>query len=284
MSEIQSQTPQAARELEALLALLDDETPAVREGVAARLGCYGGDISEWLASRGKPLSAKERSLLSSLLAPPRRAELERDWLAPSGGAAAMSDDWEAFEAMLRLISDFLHDGISIRQPLSDALDLLADEAADHGVMSAEDLRSFLFAKGRFKANQRDSSDPRNLDLAWAIDTGHSNPLGLCLIYLLVARRLGHEVEAVDFPGHFLCRIHREGYPIIIDCHDHGRQHLQSTLLENPDLDRRERAVLRQSAHPGMVMRRLLEDLADDLDVNGRGEDASLVRRLGETLD
>jgi hypothetical protein len=277
------QAPPTPEELESLVRLLDDETPEVRQGVAARLAQFGGDVSEWLAERKVKLAERERGLLSEMLGAARRAELEREWLAPSGGAEAMGEDWEGFEAMLRLVSDFLHDGVSIRQPLSDALDLLAEEAAEHGVMSAEDLRVFLFVQERLGANGDQGGDPRNLDLAWVIDSGRSNPLGLVLVFVLVGRRLGFEIEAVDFPGHFLCRIHREGFPVIIDCHDHGRQHLQSTLLESPDLDRAERAVLRQAAHPGRVMLRVLEGAASCLIEAGRDEDAALVRRLRKTL-
>ncbi len=265
------------------MRLLDDDTPEVRQGVAARLAQFGGDVSEWLAAGNLGVTGRERSMLSAMLGPARRTELERDWLAPSGGAEAMREDWDGFEAMLRLISDFLHDGVSIRQPLSDALDLLAEEAAEKGSASAEDLRVFLFAQDRLKANETDGDDPRNFDLAWVLDTGHSNPLGLALAFILVGRRLGLEIEGVNFPGHFLCRIYREGFPIIVDCHDHGRQHLQSTLLESPDLKRGERAVLRQSAHPGQIMIRLLDDLLDEFEETGCGVDAALIRRLRQTL-
>ncbi len=278
-----SQRPPAPEELDALLRLLDDDTPEVRRVVAGRLVSFGGDVSEWLSALPRELGRGERRLLTEMLRPPRREALEREWLVPSGGAAAMSEDWEGFEAMLRLISDFLHDGISMRQPLSDALDLLAEEAGENEVNSSEDLRVFLFVQDRLSGNEENIDDPANLDLAWVIQSGRSNPLGLALVFILVARRLDLDVEGVDFPEHFLCRIHREGYPLIIDCFDEGRQHLQSTLLENPDLGREERAVLRRAADPGTIMLRLLEDLGDLLDEADREDDADLVRRLRETL-
>jgi hypothetical protein len=78
-----------------------------------------------------------------MLRPARREILVRDWIAPSGGAMALHEDWESFEALLRTISDFLHDGITLRQPLSDALDLLMEEAIDDGVTDADELRTFL---------------------------------------------------------------------------------------------------------------------------------------------
>lgn len=283
MSPATNAVPPAPEELDALLRLLDDETPEVRTRVAERLALCGGDISEWLASCPRSLSHQEKAVLAELLGPPRRETLAREWLVPTGGAPALREDWDSFEAMLRALSDFLHDGITIRQPLSDALDLLAEEADESGVASANDFRAFLFEGGRLSGNQADHADPRNSDLAWSIAEGRSNPLGLGVIFLLVARRLDLVVEAVNFPGHFLCRIFEDGYPVIVDCFDHGRLHLQSTLLESPDLGRLERNILRQAADPGTVLLRLLNNLVAALDEAGRAEDAGLIRKLRATL-
>src|SRR5690606_3538983 len=126
--------------------------------------------------------------------------LEREWVAPTGGAQALAEDWDSFEALLRSLSDFLHDGVTLRQPLSDALDLLAEEAAESGVLTEEDLRAFLFGSNRFQGNRSDYYDPRNSDLAWCVAEGRSNPLGLCLIFILTARRMELDVEGVNFPG------------------------------------------------------------------------------------
>ncbi len=278
-----SDVPPAPEELAALLRLLDDDTPEVRNGVADRLALCGGDISEWLAAQPLSLSDGEKSILARLLGPSRRRTLEREWQVPSGGAAALREDWESFEAILRMVSDFLHDGITMRQPLSDALDLLAEEAEQVGVLTENDLRDFLFGGGRLSGNQEDGGDPRNSDLAWVIAEGKSNPLGLCVVYILVARRMDLVVEAVNFPGHFLCRIHEDGYPLIIDCFDHGRVHLLSSLLESPDLGRAERNILRETADPGTILVRLFNNLVAALETAGRTEDVRLVRKLRATL-
>jgi regulator of sirC expression with transglutaminase-like and TPR domain len=275
--------PPAPDELDALLRLLDDETPAVRERVAARLALCGGDISEWLAAHPRVLSRQEKKLLTEMLSPPRRETLAREWIAPSGGGAALQEDWESFEALLRNLSDYLHDGISLRQPLSDALDLIAEEAGEKGVATGIELRKFLFKEGRFKANEADYHDPRNSDLAWSIAEGHSNPIGLCLIFMLVGRRLGLEIEGVSYPGHFMCRIFEDGYPIIIDCFDGGQLHLQSTLLESPQLNSNQRKLLRQTCDLGSILQRLLNNLRDSFEKLNRKEDAALIEKLQATL-
>ena len=276
--------PPAPEELDALLRLLDDETPAVRKRVAERLALCGGDISEWLATRPRSLSKREQTLLAEMLSPPRREMLAREWIAPTGGAAALREDWESFEALLRALSDFLHDGITLRQPLSDALDLLAEEAGDDGVTTANELRAFLFNGTRLTGNQAEYHDPRNSDLAWCIAEGRSNPLGLCLIFMLAGRRLDFEIEGINFPGHFMCRIFEEGFPLVIDCYNQGQLHLQDTLLENPGLGSARRNLLRQSADPGTMLLRLLNNLCQSLEQAGRADDARLIKDLQATLE
>jgi hypothetical protein len=275
--------PPAPEELGALLRLLDDETPAVRERVSQRLALCGGDLSEWLATQPRSLSKREQILLSEMLGPGRREILAREWIAPTGGASALQEDWETFEALLRTLSDFLHDGISLRQPLSDALDLLAEEAADEGVSTALELRKFLFNGTRLTGNQSEYHDPRNSDLAWSVAEGRSNPLGLCLIFMLVGRRLNFEIEGVNFPGHFMCRIFEDGCPVIIDCFDNGQLHVQFTLLESPNLTRAQRNLIRESVDLGSILLRLLNNLHQALERAGRTDDAVLIGKLQATL-
>jgi regulator of sirC expression with transglutaminase-like and TPR domain len=218
-----------------------------------------------------------------MISPPRREQLTQEWIIPSGGAKALQEDWETFEALLRALSDFLHDGLSLRQPLSDALDLLAEEVAEEGISTARELSAYLFEGGRLKGNRENYTDPRNSDLAWCLSEGCSNPLGLCLIFLLVGRRLEFEIEGVNFPGHFMCRFFEDGYPVIVDCFDRGQLHLQATLLENPELDRLQRHHLRLTADPGTILQRLLNNLHQALTKAGRTEDATLVSDLQATL-
>lgn len=275
--------PPLPAELAALLRLLDDDTPEIRARVAERIGMCGGDLSEWLATQSRALSKKEQILLSKMLLPSRREALMAEWLVPSGGAQALQEDWESFEALLRLLSDFLHDGLTLRQPLSDALDLLAEEAADQGVSTSRELCGFLFQEGRLSGNREEYYDPRNSDLAWCLAEGKSNPLGICLIFILVGRRLNYEVEGVNFPGHFMCRIFEEGFPIIVDCFGGGQIHLQATLLENPELSVAQRAMIRQYTDLGAILVRLLNNLHQAFEQAERTEDAELVTELLSTL-
>lgn len=283
-SAVDANVPPSPEELDALLRLLDDDTPEVRERVAQRLAMCGGDLSDLLASRPRQLSGKEKSVLSEMLGAARRDTLEREWSVPSGGAAALAEDWESLESMLRLISDFLHDGITMRQSLSDALDLLVEEAWEHPVVSACELSGFLFENDRFVADEETGGNPSNHDLAWVLSEGHTNSLGLSLVFLLVAQRMEFDAEIIDYPGRFLCRIHEDGHPLIIDCVDGGQMHLQSALLADPDITREGRERLRGSVPPGALLCMWLDELSEALAQAERDEDAELIQRLRETLD
>lgn len=276
--------PPDPKEIAALLRLLDDETPEVRSVVTGRLAEVGGDISEILPDMASGLKGAEKRILSDLLMPARRRILREEWLTPGFGSAALGGDWELFESQLRLLSDFLHDGISLRQPLSDALDLLVEEALENGVACANDLRVFLFEQGRLKANRKDYYDPRNSDLAWCIGEGVSNPIGLGVIFMLLGQRLGYEIEGIPFPGHFLCRIQEDGYPLIVDCFDGGRIHSQKVLIDpTNDLNREQRRALQDSASLGTILLRTLNNLIDAFQRLQRAEDADLIKEMRDSM-
>jgi regulator of sirC expression with transglutaminase-like and TPR domain len=140
-----------------------------------------------------------------------------------------------------------------------------------------------FNNSRLIGNRKEYDDPRNSDLAWSIAEGRSNPLGLCLIFMLVGRRLGFEIEGINFPGHFMCRIYEDGSPLIVDCFEQGQLHLQSTLLESPELSRAQRSFLSQTAAPGAILLRLIGNLHQALEKAGRSNDALLIKELLASL-
>ncbi|MEP2774744.1 MAG: transglutaminase-like domain-containing protein [Luteolibacter sp.] len=277
-------SPPDTKEIAALLRLLDDETPEVRSVVSGRFAEVGGDISEILPGMVQDLDEPERRLLADMLQPSRRHTLREEWLTPRFGSASLGDDWELFESHLRLLSDFLHDGVSLRQPLSDALDLLADEAREDGVLTEDDLRIFLFQRKRLRGNGGNYYDPRNSDLAWCVSESMSNPIGLGVIFMLVGQRLDMEIEGICFPGHFLCRIHDDGNPIVVDCFDKGRAHSQDVLTDpTNELSPEQRHSLSRSSDLGMILIRILNNLVDSFVRLGRSEDALLVTEMRDSM-
>ncbi len=271
--------------LSLLLRLLDDDSPQVRDSVESALSAYGGDVSELLGEMNVQLGEAELELLSLLLLPSRRERLRREWVVPAGGAAAVQDDWEQFEALLRSLSDYLHDGVTLRQPLGDALDLLAEElegiSADEGPAG---INRALFESGRFIANTDEEDAPENYDLARVLAGNPSNALGLGLILLLIARRLDLDVEGINLPQSFLCRFHEEGLTVLTEPQVKGRRVLPDDLAHRIRKYPREvRSIAARPASPGELLVRMVEELATAWSVRGDVEDAELMEELLATL-
>lgn len=282
---VTTRTDTSPERLAVLLRLLDDDSPPVRASVEAALSEFGGDVSELLGEMDVTLAEADLELLSLLLLPSRRERLRREWVVPAGGAAAVHDDWEQFEALLRSLSDYLHDGVTMRQPLGDALDLLteelqaiADEEGPAGINRA------LFESGRYVANVQEEDDPDNYDLAHVLAGNPSNAVGLGLVFLLVARRLDIDVDGLLLPQSLLCRFHNEGHVVLSEPFVKGRRVQVEDLAHRMRRYPRDvRAIAARPATPGELLVRVVEELATAWSVRGEVEDAELMEELLATL-
>lgn len=79
-------------------------------------------------------------------------------------------------------------------------------------------------------------DVQNANIASVIDRRRGLPVALSILYITVGKRLQWDVQGLDFPGHFLCRIAHEGRRIIFDpftsCKLMEAADLRSFLKEN----------------------------------------------------
>ncbi len=131
--------------------------------------------------------------------------------------------WEGFENFLRQVSDFLHDGITLRPSMSDALDALAGEITAELVSPSEDdVRRWLFVDGRFRGVPKKADASRYFDLCRVIESRRGNPTSLACMFMLLGRRLDLRVHGCNYPGHFLARIPIGGEPHLVDCFHRGR--------------------------------------------------------------
>lgn len=83
------------------------------------------------------------------------------------------------------------------------------------------LRDWLSYAKRFRANKADYYAPDNLLLPRVVETRMGVPLTLCLVYLLIGRRLGAPVYLIELPHHPVVRYGEEPSPIYIDPYHDG---------------------------------------------------------------
>ena len=85
------------------------------------------------------------------------------------------------------------------------------------------INDYLFNELSITGNQQNYYDPDNSYLNRVLDRRTGNPITLCLLYILIARRLRLPVVGVGLPGHFICRYQSSADEIYIDAFNHGRQ-------------------------------------------------------------
>ena len=70
-------------------------------------------------------------------------------------------------------------------------------------------------------NVENYTDPRNSFLDQVLERRTGIPLSLSIVYLLVAERLGLDLEPVGLPGHFIVGCFTDEMPFFIDPFDRG---------------------------------------------------------------
>jgi regulator of sirC expression with transglutaminase-like and TPR domain len=268
-------------ELRHLLKLLDDDSPVVREAVRAQLAAMRDDLPERLLALGEPLDAQQQRLISDILSPICRQELEEAWLSWRWLSTPEAQLEEAFGH----ISSFLSGWQSRSHELSGKLDTLAAQAAREGADSdARALAEFLFggrgSEARLRGNSRDYYLAQNSNVLWVLANGLGNPISLSCVYLLVGRRLGLKIQGCNFPGHFLARVGHEGKIWLVDCFNRGRFMLAEDVAKhhpaaNPSMDE----IVRNPATVETIVARILRNLDDSFEREGNMPQRQIVRKL-----
>lgn len=206
------------RHLPHLLKLLDDDSPVVKESVVNELLSYGPSLETELGRQNIRLSKDQQQLITKLLEEHNRAWLRELW--PT--LRDMEDDKEMLEKALGWITEFQY-GRGYPEKLADLLDKLSDEFEDTvKKQDALTLAQFLFTRKQLRGTESDYYNPLNSNLVYVIEQKRGVPISLASIYILVAARLGFEVEGINLPGHFLARatVGKQNY--IVDCFKGGR--------------------------------------------------------------
>lgn len=264
-----------------MLKLLDDESPVVREAVRGHLAAMRDELPERLLALGEPLDAQQQRLISDILSPVCRQELEEAWLSWRW----LSTPEAQLEEALRHIASFLSGWQARAHELPEKLDALAAQASQEG--AAEDARSlaeFLFGgrgnEAKLRGNSREYYSAQNSNLLWVLANGMGNPISLSCVFLLVGRRLGLKIQGCNFPGHFLARVGHEGKVWLVDCFNRGRFMLAEDVAKhhpaaNPSMEE----IVQHPATVETIVARILRNLDDSFEREGNLSQRQIVRRL-----
>jgi regulator of sirC expression with transglutaminase-like and TPR domain len=207
----------------ALISLLADEDASVYQAVRGKFLSLGVVTRDWLhphALSSNPLlrrraqeiirhfdrqTADDRFLTFCLKQGENFDLEEAAWLLAQ---TQYSDiNVEAYQALLDIFVGELRPRVSLYKRANQMFGQIND---------------YLFNELSFAGNEKDYYDPDNSYLNRVLDRRTGNPINLCLLYLLIARRLRLPVVGIGLPGHFLCRYQSTSDEIYIDAFNHGR--------------------------------------------------------------
>ncbi len=83
------------------------------------------------------------------------------------------------------------------------------------------INRILYHEMRFSGNVENYTDPDNSFIDQVLKRRRGIPISLCTIYLLVAQRIGLDLEPIGLPGHFMIGCFTEEHPFFIDAFDGG---------------------------------------------------------------
>ncbi len=83
------------------------------------------------------------------------------------------------------------------------------------------INRVLFHEAGFRGNHEHYTDPLNSFLPTVLERRKGLPITLGIVYLLVAQRIGLELEPVGMPGHFLVGCFVDEEPFFIDAFEQG---------------------------------------------------------------
>ncbi len=207
----------------ALISLLADDDPAIYRAVRDRLLSCGPIARDWLQpyllcddpilrrraqdiARHFGRQTADNRFLAFCLKQGEDLDLEQGaWLL----AQTRYPDANA-EAYQALLDDF---AAELRERIVYA-------RGSRAILNT--LNHYLFEELRFAGNQEEYYDPDNSYLTKVVDRRVGIPISLCLVYLLMARRLHLPVTGIGLTGHFICRFQTSSDELYIDCFHQGR--------------------------------------------------------------
>jgi regulator of sirC expression with transglutaminase-like and TPR domain len=205
----------ADSEKKAFAALLDDPSPAVRQALRTRFAQRGKESADFLQELARQPNPTLAGHASQFL-----RELN------------FTDPVNEFREFIRSLNYELETGaLLLSRTVNPALDVgacclqLEALAARCRELIAEPatarekcrvLNRVLFHEHGLRGNSDNYADPLNSFLDQVLIRRKGIPISLSIVYLLVAERVGLQLEPVGLPGHFMVGCYEESVPFFID--------------------------------------------------------------------
>lgn len=247
----------------ALIKLLGDDDPLVYHAVREKIISLGSDTRIWLKPcqnsndatvrrhateivRHFDQSVADTRFMSYCLQEPESIDLEQ-------GALLLAQteyphlDAAAYSASLDHLAQELREWLAATDPQQRLLPR---------------VNQFLFDEKGFTGNMENCYDPENTFINQVLDRRTGNPVGMCLLYTLLMRRLDFPVNPIGLPGHSVCQYKDEHEEVYIDAFNLGKLLTRHDCIEH--LKRCRHEVRDEYLQP-MTARRTLARMCGNLE-------------------
>jgi regulator of sirC expression with transglutaminase-like and TPR domain len=207
----------------ALVKLLSDEDTSVYRAVRGKILSYGQEATAWLRPHTLSSDPVLRRRAQEIVQHLARQETDNRFLSY---CVSHGEDLDLEEGVWRLAQTQYPDiNIAAYQALFDSFagdlrERLAGEDRPTGILAV--VNQYLFTELGFTGNQENYHDPDNSFLNRVVDRRTGNPISLCIVYLLLARRLRLPMAGIAIPSHFLCRYQSSTEALFVDAFNHGK--------------------------------------------------------------
>jgi len=207
----------------ALVTLLADEDPAIFQTIRERILAQGPGATDWLRPHTLSRDPALRRRTQEIVLHFDRLEADNRFLAFCLQQGQDCDlEHGAWLLAQTRFPDINVEGYKamIDSYASDLAERIDFSGTAHQIISK--LNDYLFGELGYVGNEENYYDPDNSFLNRVIDRRTGNPINLCLLFMLVTRRLSLPVAGIGLPGHFICRYQTSSAEIYIDPFSRGK--------------------------------------------------------------
>lgn len=191
------------KEIKALISLLDDDDHFVFEHVGQKIISMGEAVipfleDEWENNFNPEVQKRIEELIHTLQFDLLRDRLET-W-SKEGGKDLLEGMW--------LVATYQYPDLEFDKLKADLEQVYYDVWTEfkkdlQPLEQTSIINNVLFNRHRFSANTKNFHSPGNSMLNVVLESRRGNPISLCVIYMIIARRLKMPVSGVNLPNLFV---------------------------------------------------------------------------------
>lgn len=272
-------------ELKALISLLDDEDREVVAHVEQQIRQMGGQMipfleAEWEGSFNADLQKRIEELIHDLQ---YESVLDRmrDW--KNGGAMDLLEG-------LWIVATYQYPDLSLSKLKQDIEQLFYDVWVDfksdmHPDEQIKAMNSAFFSKLKFAPNTKHFHSPANSMINQVLESRRGNPITLCVLYMLIAKRLNLPVYGVNLPNLFVLTYkNSSGVQFYINVFNRGLIFTTKDIDQYIDqLNIKRLDTFYQPCTNADIVRRVLRNLTLAFEKNGDTERVQEVEKILNTV-